>query len=163
MILLLNNSYEPLSIVSDKDAVCYLVTNKAAGASQKIGARLHTPNDVFEVPSIIRLKHYANVPSIGINYNRRNVFIRDQYTCIYCGRQLPHKDAELEHILPRSRGGATNWVNTACSCHECNQRKGDRMPHEAGMKLLWEPKRPRTNLLVVGGNIPQEWKIYLKS
>lgn len=170
-VLLLNASFEPLNVVSEKEAVCYMVGGKAVPATSEIKARFRTVKDVFEVPSILRLKYYVNVPHRKVSWSRHNVIAkRDDYTCIYCGRRpgdlqdgqrLGKGGFTLEHIIPRSRGGKDTWGNTACACYKCNHRKGNRTPNEAGMKLLWEPKRPRTNYLVASGEIPEEWKIYI--
>jgi 5-methylcytosine-specific restriction endonuclease McrA len=91
--------------------------------------------------------------------------------CGYCGRRpgdlqrgrrLSRRDYTIDHILPVSRGGKNTWGNTICACAACNQRKADRLPHEANMKLLWEPKRPRANYVVVSGEVPTAWKAYLE-
>lgn len=84
--------------------------------------------------------------------------------CIYCGlsigqcngeKILTKRDINIDHILPKSRGGGNTWVNPACACTPCNHRKADRMPHEAGMKLLWELKTPQTNYLLMDGSVPR--------
>jgi 5-methylcytosine-specific restriction endonuclease McrA len=121
---------------------------------------------------VIRLRYYVNVPRRGVLWSRRRVLIRDGYRCIYCGagvgerhrgRVLTRGDFTVEHLIPRSRGGRNTWGNTACACRWCNNRKADRTPHEAGLRLLWEPKRPRVNYLVVSGDVPAEWKTYLRA
>jgi 5-methylcytosine-specific restriction endonuclease McrA len=78
------------------------------------------------------------------------------------GKVTTKADFTLDHIRPRSRGGRNTWGNTACACAPCNHRKGNRMPHEAGMKMLFEPKTPRTNTLVIKGPVTGEWKKYLE-
>ena len=96
---------------------------------------------------------------------------RDGYHCIYCGVRLGDKQAgrvlnrqgfSVDHLIPLSRGGDDSWGNTAAACLRCNVKKGARMPHEAGMKLLWEPKTPRTSYLVVRGTVPVAWKKYIE-
>jgi 5-methylcytosine-specific restriction endonuclease McrA len=77
-------------------------------------------------------------------------------------RNLAVTDMTVDHIIPQSKGGKNTWSNTICACHWCNNRKGNRTDNEAGMKLLWEPKRPRTNYFVVGSKIPKEWKYYIE-
>ena len=86
------------------------------------------------------------------------MLVRDSYTCIYCkaqpghmvkGKVLNKSDFTVDHIVPKSRGGKDQWGNTACACYVCNHRKGDKMPNEAGMRLAWEPKTPRTSYLVI--------------
>jgi 5-methylcytosine-specific restriction endonuclease McrA len=169
-VLLLNASYEPLRVVSVQRAVGLLMSG-VAEAVDGVAARLRTPSTVFEVPSVLRLRYYVNVPRRGAVWSRRGVLARDEYTCIYCaarpgdrrdGRVLTRADFSVDHLIPRSRGGANTWGNTACACRYCNGRKGGRTPHEAGMRLLWEPKTPRVNYLIVSGEVPAEWKVYLR-
>ncbi|MEZ4643031.1 MAG: HNH endonuclease [Chloroflexota bacterium] len=169
-VLLLNASYEPLQTISVQKAVNLLLAEKAH-AVEGVAQKLRSPNHVFEVPSIVRLAYYVNVPRRGASWSRLGVLNRDRWTCVYCGAKLGDRkgaavfnkgDFTLDHILPRSRGGRNTWGNTACACAPCNRRKGSRTPHEAGMKLLFEPKIPRTKMLVVSGRIPSEWKKYLE-
>jgi 5-methylcytosine-specific restriction endonuclease McrA len=169
-VLLLNATYEPLQMISIQRAVNLLLTGKVE-AVEGIARQLRTPNTIFEVPSVIRLTRFVNVPQRNVSWSKRGILRRDSYTCIYCGLQpgqskngrlLSREDFTVDHIIPRSRGGRNTWGNTACACYTCNQRKGSRTAHEAGMKLLFEPKRPRVNYLVVSGNLPDEWKKYFR-
>ncbi len=169
-VLLLNASYEPLRVVSVRRAVSLLMRGVVEGVDG-VAARLRTPSTIFEVPSVLRLCYYVNVPQRGATWSRRGVLARDGYTCVYCsarvgerhrGRVLTHADFTMDHLIPRSRGGGGAWGNTACACRWCNHRKADRTPHEAGMRLRWEPKTPRVNYLVVSGEVPAEWKVYLR-
>ena len=168
-VLLLNVGYQPLGTITIRNAVS-LMMRGVVDAVDGIAARLRTPTTIFEVPSILRLRYYVSVPRRTITWSRRAVMARDNYTCVYCGLQagtkrhgqtLNRSDFTIDHLFPLSEGGGHTWGNTACACYWCNHRKANRTPHEAGMKLLWEPKRPRTNYLVASGNIPEEWKIYL--
>jgi 5-methylcytosine-specific restriction endonuclease McrA len=106
-----------------------------------------------------------------VRWSRAAVLRRDEHTCAYCGirpgdkqhgRTLSERSFTVDHILPISRGGKNTWGNTVCACPACNQRKGSRTPHEANMKLGWEPKRPRVNYLVASGAVPAAWKVYLE-
>jgi 5-methylcytosine-specific restriction endonuclease McrA len=171
-VLLLNASYEPLRIISVRRAVGLLMRGVAEGvAAAGVAARLRTPSTVFTVPSVLRLRYYVSVPQRGATWSRRGVLKRDGYTCIYCGagvgerrngRAIARADFTVEHLIPRSRGGRSTWGNTACACRWCNHRKADRTPHEAGMRLRWEPKTPRVNYVVASGDVPDEWRIYLR-
>nr|HID14785.1 HNH endonuclease [Anaerolineae bacterium] len=169
-VLLLNATYEPLRVIPVRRAVSLLMRGVVEGV-EGVAARLRTPSTVFEVPSVLRLRYYVNVPQRGAVWSRRGVLARDGYTCVYCGarvgerrrgRVLSRADFSVDHLIPRSRGGGSTWGNTACACRWCNGRKGNRMPHEAGMRLRWEPKTPRVNYLVVSGEVPAEWKVYLR-
>ncbi len=169
-VLLLNATYEPVRVIPIQRAVGLLMRGAAEGVDG-IAARLNTPSTVFEVPAVIRLRYYVNVPRRGAVWSRRRVMLRDSYACIYCGAQagelhhgrtLVRTDFTVDHLIPRSRGGGNSWGNTACACRWCNHRKADRTPHEAGMRMRWEPKTPRVNYLVASGEIPASWKAYLR-
>jgi 5-methylcytosine-specific restriction endonuclease McrA len=169
-VLLLNATFEPLQTITIQRAVNLLLMGKVE-AVEGVARRLRTPSTIFEVPSVLRLRHYVNVPQRGVSWSKRGVLKRDQYTCIYCDAKIGQQhgkyvyiksDFTVDHIIPRSRGGRNTWSNTACACYQCNQRKGNRTSHEAGMRLRFEPKRPRVNYLVVGGSVPDEWKKYFR-
>lgn len=171
-VLLLNgSSWEPLAVISVMRAINLVLAGKAV-IIEETGRFLRTVSTNFPVPSVIALRRYINVPRRKAHWSRKGVLARDNYTCIYCGtrqsdtvrgRVLTKADFTVDHILPRSRGGRDNWSNTACACYVCNHRKGDRMPGEAGMKLLWEPKIPRTSYLVIAvGSGPDAWRHYIE-
>ncbi len=100
-------------------------------------------------PRIVRLLKYDRLPRNTVKFNRRNIFLRDEHRCQYCGERFPTHRLSLDHVLPRSRGGPTNWENIVCACLECNVRKGGRTPHEARMRLMRLPAKPRRNPLIV--------------
>ena len=170
-VLLLNASYVPLKSITIRTAVD-LMMRGVVDAVDGVAARLRTPGTVFEVPSVLRLRYYVNAPQRGAVWSRHSVIVRDQHTCIYCGATVGDRrkgqvirraDLTIDHLIPRSQGGGNTWSNTACACQWCNNRKADRTPHEAGMKLRWEPRRPRVNYIVASGEIPEEWKVYIRS
>lgn len=94
------------------------------------------------VPRIIRVFTFARVPRRQIQFNRRNVFARDGHMCQYCGRRFGTSDLSLDHVVPRSHGGATSWENIVCACVSCNVRKGGRTPSQANLALLKPPSKP---------------------
>jgi 5-methylcytosine-specific restriction endonuclease McrA len=170
-VLLLNATYEPLRIISVRRAI-RLLTRGVAEAVDGVAAQLHTPTTVVEVPSVLRLHCYVSVPRRRAKWSRQAILNRDRYTCVYCGIQAGDRRRgrlvtrtcfTIDHLIPRSRGGANTWGNTACACRWCNSRKANRTPHEAGMRLRWEPKLPRVNYLVASGEVPVEWKAYLRT
>lgn len=169
-ILLLNASYEPLAIISQQRAVSLLLKGRVEAASEE-AVEIRSVSSSFQIPSVIRLRRYVSVPRRGVRWSRRAVLQRDRYTCAYCATRPGNKqrgvfltkhDFTVDHILPLSRGGKNTWGNTVCACPACNQRKANRTPHEANMKLLWEPKTPRVNYLVASGDVPASWKVYLQ-
>lgn len=103
---------------------------------------------VLAVPEVIRLVKFGDFKRMKIRFNRRNIFARDGHICQYCGGAFASSELNLDHVLPRSRGGATTWENIVCSCIACNTRKGDRTHTEAGMTLVRKPKRPALPLSV---------------
>lgn len=171
-VLLLNGStWEPLAVISVPRAINLLIAGKAIMV-EETGRFLRTVRTRFPVPSVIALRTYVNVPRRKAHWSRKGILMRDNHTCIYCGvkpgsiqrgKVLSKNDFTVDHIVPRSRGGRDQWTNTACACGHCNHRKGDRLPHEVGMRLRWEPKTPRTSYLVIAiGTGPDAWKRYIE-
>lgn len=105
-------------------------------------------NFEIQVPRIVRLLRYDRLPRNAVKFNRRNVFLRDEHRCQYCGRRYTSTRLSLDHILPRSRGGPDTWENVVCACLTCNVRKGGRTPSEAGMKLIRPPVKPPRSPLI---------------
>ena len=95
------------------------------------------------VPKIVRLLGYDKLPSAGVKLNRRNLFARDQNRCQYCGKRFASSELSLDHVIPRSQGGTNAWENIVCACIRCNVRKGGRTPHQAHLKLIGLPVKPR--------------------
>ena len=118
----------------------------------------------IQVPKVLRLSYYDKVPKLTLRFNRKNLFARDKSCCQYCGQNRPSSQLSFDHVIPRSRGGKTTWENVVCCCLRCNSRKSDRLPEEAGMKLLRLPARPRQNpLLSVRVDNPkyEVWRTFL--
>ncbi|MCK6626080.1 MAG: HNH endonuclease [Anaerolineae bacterium] len=142
-VLVLNATYEPLSVVSVKRAVVLLLKEKAE-LIEAAEAKLRSENYSLPRPLVIRLVYFVKIPHrITLPVTRRGVLARDHYTCQYCGAMPARKDLTMDHVLPRSRGGKTTWENVVTACDRCNGRKGSRTPLEANMNLLNAPKRPR--------------------
>jgi 5-methylcytosine-specific restriction endonuclease McrA len=97
----------------------------------------------LRIPRVILLLVYDHVPKKEVKFTRHNIFERDKNTCQYCGKTCDRKDLNLDHVVPRDRGGPTSWENIVCSCIECNTLKANRTPQEAGMHLIRKPKRPK--------------------
>jgi 5-methylcytosine-specific restriction endonuclease McrA len=103
---------------------------------------VHTPRLSLIVPRVIRLLTYDNMPKYEVKLTRKNIFERDNYTCQYTGQRLRSQELNIDHVVPRSRGGASTWENLVTCSVEANNRKGDRTPHEAGMRLIRKPFKP---------------------
>ena len=157
--LVLNATYEPLSVVSSRRAICLVLGDKADliehDESFLRSERLSLPN-----PSVIRLRYVVKVPyHRRTSLSRRAVFARDDNRCQYCAGIAD----SLDHVMPRSRGGLHNWENVVAACRKCNLGKRDRTPDEAGMKLAKTPLIPKELawVTVAAGSVPDLWKPYL--
>ncbi len=161
-VLILNASYEPLHVCSVKRAVTLLMQDLAERVLD--GDRvLRSPSLVMRVPSVIRLRRYVRRPQRQrVAFNRKNVFRRDDHTCQYCGTR--GHDLTLDHVQPRSRGGATSWENVVACCRRCNASKRDRTPAESRMTLRRLPRAPAFMFSSAYGLLPDldpAWEPYL--
>lgn len=140
-VLLINASYQVLSRINWQRAVALVCSGDAQIVEQDDSVAIHSPSVAIPMPKIVRLVEYRYVPDARLNpaCTFKGVRQRDRYTCCYCGEY----GNTIDHIFPKSRGGKNTWENLACSCTTCNNRKGDRTPVEAGMKLLWVPRPPK--------------------
>lgn len=157
--LVLNASMEPLCVVSTRRAVVLVLTDKA-DVLHTNGHRYRSEHLDLSAPSVVRLRRYVHVPyRRRAALSRRGVFIRDGHTCQYCGSAAENVD----HVVPRSRGGPHDWDNVVASCRRCNSRKRDHTPHEAGMTLRRQPFAPRPAfwLVVAVGRVQPDWDPYL--
>jgi 5-methylcytosine-specific restriction endonuclease McrA len=157
--LLLNASHEPLCVVPMRRAVVLVLKEKAEIVARN-GAELHSEWVTLPVPSVIRLNHYVRVPYRNrVPLSRRAVFARDGHKCQYCNRAAEN----IDHVMPRSRGGPHAWDNVVASCRACNARKEDRLPAEAGLTLKHPPREPHADLWVVAtaGTIDPAWEPFL--
>ena len=104
---------------------------------------VHTISFKIRIPRVIVLLLFDRMPRKEVKFTRHNIFERDKNTCQYCGKHFDKRDLNLDHVIPRDKGGLTTWENIVCSCIACNTRKGNRLPHQAGMKLIRKPERPK--------------------
>jgi 5-methylcytosine-specific restriction endonuclease McrA len=125
---------------------------------------VHTPRTVVRLPRVILLAYFDRLPCKELKLTRNNVFERDRETCQYCGQGFQREDLNLDHVIPRDRGGKTTWENIVCSCVRCNTRKANRLPHEAHMRLVRKPVRPKWRpviSLVLNTQQRERWKDFL--
>ena len=125
---------------------------------------VHTVALRLRIPRVILLMVFDRLPKKEVKFTRHNIFERDRNTCQYCGRQFDRKDLNLDHVIPRDRGGPTTWENIVCSCIPCNTRKANRTPAEAGLRLIRKPKRPKWRPFVqvtMGLPMHDSWKHFL--
>lgn len=171
-VLALNRLYLAIHVVSARRAFCLLCKGLAevvhledgsymaydfdgwrefCALRESLGARdeaedwISAVNFEIQVPRVIRLLSYDRLPRSTVKFSRRNIFLRDEHRCQYCGRRFSIHNLSLDHVVPRSRGGRTTWENIVAACLKCNVRKGGRTPHEAGMALCRPPIKPAQN------------------
>jgi 5-methylcytosine-specific restriction endonuclease McrA len=162
-VLLLNVTYEPLTTVGLRRAVCLVLCGKAEVVHDDAdGAVLHAASVALATPSVIRLSRYVRVPYRNrVPLTRAALMRRDNYRCAYCGRRAE----TIDHVVPRSRGGQHAWENCVASCTICNHRKADRLLDELGWTLAVPPAVPRgAHWRLVGAQHDgdPQWAAYLR-
>lgn len=159
-VLVLNATYEPLNVCTARRAIV-LVLKQKAEAVEISGRLFHSADQAFPLPDVIKLGYFVRVPRSGARkVSRRAVLARDNHACQYCGSR---SHLTIDHVIPRSRGGTTNWDNIVTSCAPCNARKGDRLPREAGMHPRTSPRPPSpvTFVHLTVSEIRRSWRRYL--
>ena len=154
--LVLNASFEPLCVVSTRRALVLVLDDKAE-LVHSTDHFFHAERVAFPEPSVVRLSHYVKVPyQARVALNRRAVFARDGHRCQYCGAAAEN----IDHVIPRSRGGEHTWENVVAACRPCNSRKQDRMLHETTFSLRRKPTAPRERvwILVASGQMRPDWE-----
>lgn len=185
-VLVLNKYYQAVQITNLQKAICHLVKGTAKvittdwtthtfeewikisqfyngnGGDLKF---IRSPSISLLIPEAIYLPFYESLPQNEVIFSRQNLFLRDKFTCQYCGKLLKNpKERTIDHVIPKSRGGKTIWSNVVLCCKKCNLKKGDKTPEEAGLKLLKTPKAPRWQALILE-EFPkhkrEKWKVFL--
>ena len=141
-VLLLNIENEPIQVCNWKQALLLIIKGKAKAINYIDEIDSKIKNSDIIIPNIIRLNYEIAVPDLELPFCRENIYVRDDYTCQYCGRKFPASELTLDHVYPKSRFGPDIWENIVACCKECNQYKADRTPKECGMKLKRRPYRP---------------------
>ena len=158
--LVLNLDYTPISVCSVQRAFLLIYLSKAELVKENSSYQLHTVNDTYSMPAVIKLSRYVNVPYKGVVLSRDNVFKRDGFKCQYCGTE---KELTLDHLIPKAKGGKTSWNNLVTACKSCNAKKGNYSLEEAGLELNLRPFRPSYIMYLkdLSGNNYDEWKPFL--
>ena len=172
-VLVLNRHYAAVRVISARRAFCLLFKGIAEIVAAEDDAwqsydfeswrevseyRARFERDQHEwvrcvrfelaVPRIVRLLVYDRLPRREVKFTRRNIYARDRNRCQYCGHRFPTSELSLDHVIPRSQGGGTDWANIVCCCVKCNVRKGGRTPEEARMRLITEPVKPKRSPVI---------------
>ena len=142
-VLVLNQNYEPLNVCNVRRALILVLCGKAE-VIESAGSVIRSAAAAFSLPSVIRLVNLIKRPRPKVRLTRREIFARDGWACVYCGKVM--KDLTLDHVMPRQRGGGHTWENLVSACKACNHRKAGRTPAEAHMHLLREPAAPRLSI-----------------
>ena len=164
--LVLNQDFQFLGFCSWQSAICHKVAGKVY-VEEEYDKEVHSPSITMRIPAVIRLKKWIKViyeRLMFVSYTKRNVFLRDNYTCLYCNRKLENSEACLDHVIPESRGGLKTWDNTVTSCKVCNYEKGAKTPQEAGLHLIKIPHRPHGFVEIIRikiGEIHTLWERYI--
>lgn len=153
-----NGEFAPLSIEE------WLEFSMRAGELPAGAEYVRTIRSHIILPRVLLLRDYDRLPITEVKFNRQTVFERDNFTCQYTGRVCKPKDLTLDHVIPRDRGGRTTWENIVTCSREVNSRKGNRLPHEAGLRLLRKPERPRWRpfaVVAAGSDLDEAWTHFL--
>lgn len=187
--LILNQHYRPHDVVDWKDAVTRMFAGKLEVLIQydEVIAHidrqtLHTFPELkkalrqvigtdaeaidIKVPAVGVLRRKVHNTKSGVKFSKINVSLRDNFSCQYCGTKLPMSQLNYDHVIPRSKGGKTVWENIVMACYPCNDKKGNMLVHEAGMRLLSVPLKPKelpmNEPYIDANRAPPEWEPYLK-
>lgn len=187
-VLVLNRLWQAVNVVSTRRAFCLLSRGEAHvvevnDASHRIFSLMdwidfsasnppleemetvHTVRHRIRLPRVILLTVFDQLPVKEVKLTRINVFERDHDRCQYCGVVFERRDLNLDHVIPRQQGGRTTWENIVCSCIRCNTRKANRLPHEAGMRLIRKPVKPKwrpvVSTLLGHPQKHESWKTFL--
>jgi len=186
-VLVLNRNWQPIHTCTARRALhllclgharvvqvdgdeCYGTHDLGSWIARSAGASddelIHGVNLALRVPRVLVLGTYDKTPRLEVRFTRRNVFVRDNFTCQYCARELPEGQLNLDHVIPRDKGGRTTWTNIVTSCVHCNTRKANKLPHEARMHPLNAPRAPRWRPLfgLAGhGRAHESWNLFVAS
>jgi 5-methylcytosine-specific restriction endonuclease McrA len=163
--LVLNASYEPLKIVDWQRAITLWCQGKVEIVAEH-NREVRAVTFTFRLPSVVRLLRMVRVRRANVvPFTRANIYLRDDYTCQYCGEKFLSDELTFDHVIPQAQGGRRGWDNIATACVPCNRRKGSRTPEDAGMPLLRHPRRPAPSPVfrVTLGlrKTPECWRDYL--
>lgn len=144
-----------------------LIYSQKAEAIESYDEEIKSPSVTWKMPAVIRLKKPLSRMKKGVRFSRINVFTRDSFVCAYCHKRKSMRELNYDHVVPRAQGGRTVWDNVTTSCYECNTRKANRTPEQAGMRLRQKPFKPKalphSYLALNQKTIPEIWKPYLGS
>jgi 5-methylcytosine-specific restriction endonuclease McrA len=163
--LVLNSGYEPIKVVNWRKAMILWFQDKVE-VLEFHTISVSSPSQTFRLPAVMRLKQYIRpYLSLSVRLSRQNIFLRDNHTCQYCYKKFSEKRLTIDHVQPLSKGGRHEWTNVVTACSLCNNRKGDKTPERANLRLLNQPVKPRwlpnRELELEDNRLPIAWRPYL--
>lgn len=165
-VLFLDQSFRPLRIETWQRAISDYFNGKVEIVEYSRDHTIRGVRESFPMPAVVRVLRSFKRDKIRIKFSRLNIYARDAFTCQFCCKQFPAEDLTFDHVIPRSRGGKTNWENIVAACggpDGCNATKGNRTPEEAGMKLVRKPRKPTwlpSIQVKMSGDVPADWLPY---
>jgi 5-methylcytosine-specific restriction endonuclease McrA len=163
-VLVLNSTYEAINICTAKRALVMIMTGKADRVEDSF-EEIHSAQLSLYRPEVIKLRRFIRLPYRPIPYCRKNILLRDDYRCQYCGKMYSAEHLTLDHVVPVSKGGKDGWTNIVTACKKCNHRKGNQFLEETGMTLLHRPSKPTLptylHLVRLIGEKRGVWRKYL--
>jgi 5-methylcytosine-specific restriction endonuclease McrA len=179
-VLVLNADFSPLALIDWKRALVLCIINESDPSKGLVPIDFYTDkhakscgNQKFVIPSVVRSPNYIRQKGRKIPFSRKNIFLRDNLTCMYCGEQdITGENLTFDHVIPRAiwknqnhRGTPTTWTNIVTCCKSCNRKKANMTPKQANMNLLKEPKEPNIHQYILGispwTRIEESWEPYL--
>lgn len=161
--LLLDQGYQPISVISWRRAICLMTLGKVE-VVETYDRDIRSVRLVFKMPAVVRLLRAVGYFRSPVRFSRQNVLARDRWACQYCGARPPLEELTYDHVVPRSRGGQTSWENIVTACVDCNTRKANRTPEQAGMRLRKRPVRPTWvpvfTVEISRSSMPDAWRDY---
>ena len=161
--LLLDTSWRPLRVISWMRALSLNHLGRVLVAEIYPDAPVRSSSCEFDRPAVVVLKDFHGYRPYRVRFSKRNVYIRDGFTCQYCGKQYPQYWLTIDHVIPKSKGGKNTWANVVAACGPCNHKKGGRSPAEARMPLLRKPSEPQVeDHSALSSSVPVQWKPYIE-
>lgn len=159
--LVLDTGYAPVEIISWQRAITLLTLGKCEVLESYDGF-VRSRTVAFKIPAVIRLLRVFKRFRKPVKFSRINIYARDNYSCQYCGVKKTIGELTYDHVIPRAQGGKTTWTNIVSACGECNKKKANRTPEQAGMKLRRAPAQPtKVPVLTITFHdraVPDQWR-----
>jgi 5-methylcytosine-specific restriction endonuclease McrA len=159
-VLVLNQNYVPMGICEWERAVNLMFDGKIE-VLETYNKEIRSPSVTIKMPAVIRVLKFVKAKKLNVRFNKKTIWSRDGGKCQYCSRTVPEAKGTLDHVLPKSKGGTTDFHNIVLSCYNCNSKKGHQTLEESKMQLKTTPHKPEGlwsfKLELVATNVPEQW------